>query len=145
MTIQSTLSIIKPDATMRNLTDKINNLFIEQGLKILLQKKVHLTKKQAEQFYLEHKDRSFYDNLVKYMSSGEVIVQVLSGEDSIMKNRKIMGATNPAEAETGTVRALYGESIDRNSVHGSDSTEAAKREIEFFFDAKEISEATKEN
>lgn len=135
---ERTLSIIKPDATARNLSDKINALFTQNGLKVVAQKKIRLTKDQAEQFYAEHSARSFYASLVEYMTSGDVIVQVLEGENAINLNRELMGATNPANAKPGTIRALYAESIDRNSVHGSDSPEAAQREISFFFKSNEL-------
>ncbi|MBF13334.1 MAG: nucleoside-diphosphate kinase [Legionellales bacterium] len=133
MAYEHTLSIIKPDATSRNLIGKIIQLFEGNGLSISACKMLTLTQEQGKEFYIEHKERPFYDDLVSYISSEPVLVQVLSGEDAIAKNRQIMGATNPADAEAGTIRALYAESIDRNSVHGSDSTQSAKREINFFF------------
>lgn len=140
MTIQNTLSIIKPDATRRNLTGKINAKFEENGLKIIAQKRILLTDKTAGQFYEVHKERPFYNDLVKFMTSGPVIVQVLSGEDAVAKNREIMGATNPEEAAVGTIRKEFAESIEANSVHGSDSLENAEKEINFFFAGYEIVE-----
>lgn len=140
MAIQKTLSIIKPDATARNLTGSINSRFEQAGLKIVAQKRMHLTKKQAEQFYDVHKEKVFFNDLCEYMSSGPVVVQVLSGEDAVSLNRKIMGATNPANADIGTIRRDFGESIEHNSVHGSDSIENAQIEISFFFSRLEICE-----
>jgi nucleoside-diphosphate kinase len=137
---QRTLSIIKPDATKRNLTGKINAKFEEAGLKIVAQKRIHLSKKQAEKFYEVHKDRPFFGELVEMMSSGAVIVQVLQGENAVLKNRDIMGATNPKEANDGTIRKEFALSIGENSVHGSDSLENAKKEIAFFFSEIEIYE-----
>ncbi len=140
MAIQRTLSIIKPDATERNLTGSINARFEQAGLKIIAQKRLHLTRAQAEKFYEVHKDKAFYDSLCEYMSSGPVVVQVLSGEDAVAQNRKIMGATNPANAEIGTIRRDFGQSIEHNAVHGSDSPENAQIEISFFFSQLEIVE-----
>lgn len=140
MAIQKTLSIIKPDATARNLTGSINSRFEQAGLKIVAQKRMHLTKKQAEQFYEVHKEKGFFNDLCEYMSSGPVVVQVLCGEDAVSLNRKIMGATNPANADIGTIRRDFGESIEHNSVHGSDSIENAQIEISFFFSRLEICE-----
>ena len=137
---QRTLSIIKPDATNRNLTGKINAKFEEAGLKIVAQKRIHLSKKQAEQFYEVHKERPFFPELVETMSSGAVVVQVLQGENAVLKNREIMGATNPKEALDGTIRKEFALSIGENSVHGSDSLENAKKEIAFFFAEVEICE-----
>jgi nucleoside-diphosphate kinase len=137
--MEYTLSIIKPDATERQLVEEINQLFEDQGLTIIAQKEMHLTTKDAGEFYAEHKARPFYNDLVTYMCSSPVVVQVLAGDDAVRKNREIMGATNPKDAAPGTIRALYAESIDRNSVHGSDSLEAAKREIAFFFSMDELS------
>lgn len=134
-----TFSIIKPDAMERGLEDEINSCFTEKGLEIVSQKKIKLTKSQAEEFYSEHRERPFFNSLVEYMTSHEVLLQVIAGENAISKNREIMGATNPKDADEGTIRAKYGESIDRNSVHGSDSVESAKREISLFFDYSEIS------
>ncbi len=138
MSIQHTLSIIKPDATKRNLTGKINSYFEEAGLRIIAQKRVKLSQEQAEAFYAVHKERPFYASLVEFMTSGPVVVQVLAGENAVLKNREVMGATNPAEADAGTVRKDFAESIEANSVHGSDSLENAKIEIDFFFSAEEI-------
>ena len=138
MSIEQTLSIIKPDATKRNLTGKINSKLEDSGLKIIAQKRILLSKTQAEDFYKVHQERPFYNDLVKFMISGPVVVQVLEGENAVSKNREIMGATNPAEAEPGTIRSEYAESLEANSVHGSDSLENAKIEIDFFFGADEI-------
>lgn len=136
--MQRTLSILKPDATRRNLTGKINDRFESNGLRIVAQKRVKLTEQQAKDFYAEHAARPFYGDLVAFMSSGPVVVQVLEGEDAIAKNREVMGATNPANAAPGTIRKDFAESIDANSVHGSDSETAAAREISFFFKDDEI-------
>ncbi len=133
MTVENTLSIIKPDATRRNLTGAINAKFEQAGLKIVAQKRLRLTKKMAQNFYKVHKDRPFFNELVDFMISGPVIAQVLRGENAVKLNRDIMGATNPKEAEKGTIRNEFAESIEANSVHGSDSVENAKTEIEFFF------------
>ena len=130
---QRTFSIIKPDATKRNLTGKINTIFEDNGLRIVAQRRIKLSKSQAEEFYAIHKERPFYNSLVEFMTSGPVVVQVLEGENAVTKNRELMGATNPAEAEDGTVRKLYAESIEANSVHGSDSIENAANEIKFFY------------
>lgn len=138
MTKQRTLSILKPDATRRNLTGAINHEFESRGLKIIAQKMINLTERQAEVFYEMHQDRPFYRDLVRSMCSGPVVVQVLEGPNAIVHNREIMGATNPKEAAVETIRAKYAESIDANSVHGSDSEEAAAREIAFFFAASEL-------
>ena len=136
--MQKTFSIIKPDAVKRNLIGHINQIIESSDLKILASKKMYLTKKQAEIFYDVHKERPFFSSLVEYMTSGPVQVQVLEGENAVSKYRKIMGATNPAEAENGTIRKLYAESIEANSVHGSDSEENAKIEIGFFFSGSEL-------
>lgn len=133
MATERTLSIIKPDATRRNITGKINAMLEEGGLRIVAQKRLWLTKEQAETFYAVHKERSFYNDLVKFMTSGPVVVQVLEGEDAVTRNREIMGATNPANADEGTIRKLYGESVEANSAHGSDSPENAAIEIAYFF------------
>ena len=125
MALERTLSIIKPDATRRNLTGKINARFEEQGLRIVAQRRVQLTKEQAEGFYDVHRERAFFDELVAFMISGPVVVQVLEGENAVTRNREIMGATNPAEAAPGTLRALYAKSLGENSVHGSDAPETA--------------------
>jgi nucleoside-diphosphate kinase len=138
MATERTLSIIKPDATRRNLTGKINAMFEEAGLTIVAQKRIRLTEDQAKAFYIVHKDRPFYGELVAFMTSGPVVVQVLEGANAISRNREIMGATNPAEAEAGTIRALFAENIEANSVHGSDAPETALREIAFFFAEVEI-------
>ena len=138
MAVERTLSIIKPDATRRNLTGKINARFEEAGLRIVAQRRTHLTQRQAEQFYAVHAERAFYNDLVSFMTSGPVVVQVLEGEDAIAKNREIMGATNPANAEAGTIRRDFAESIEANSVHGSDAPETAATEISFFFAACDI-------
>ena len=136
--MQRTFSIINPDAVKRNLIGHINQMIESSDLKILASKKMYLTKNQAEIFYEVHKERPFFNSLVDYMTSGPVQVQVLEGSDSVAKYRKIMGATNPAEAEEGTIRKLYAESIEANSVHGSDSEENAKIEISFFFSGSEL-------
>lgn len=135
---ERTFSIIKPDATRRNLTGAINAKFEEAGLRIVAQKRVQLSKEQAEGFYEVHKERPFYGELVDFMISGPVVVQVLEGENAVLKNREIMGATNPEDADEGTIRKTFAESIEANSVHGSDSLENAKNEIKFFFNDDEI-------
>ena len=135
---ERTLSILKPDATRRNLTGKINAVFEGAGLRIVAQKRLHLSQAEAEAFYGAHKERGFFKDLVAFMVSGPVVVQVLEGADAIAQNRKLMGATNPANADEGTVRKLFAESIEANSVHGSDSPEAAAQEIAFFFAGTEI-------
>ena len=132
--IEQTLSIVKPDAVERNLENKIKSFFKEKNLKILKSKKVHITKEEAAEFYKVHQTKPFYQKLCNYLSSGPVIVIVLEGEEAVSRNRKIMGATDPLKAKDGTLRKLYGLSIDKNSVHGSDSVENAKIEIGFFFD-----------
>lgn len=138
MARERTLSIIKPDATKRNLTGAINKLFEEGGLRIVAQKRIRLTREQAEKFYEVHKERSFYGELVEFMISEPVVVQVLEGENAVARNREIMGATNPADAAPGTIRKEYALNVGENSVHGSDSLENAKREIAFFFKEEEI-------
>jgi nucleoside-diphosphate kinase len=140
MAIERTLSIIKPDATRRNLTGKINARFEDQGLKIVAQKRLLLTEAQAKSFYGVHADRSFFGDLCAFMTSGPVVVQVLQGEGAVAKNRDIMGATNPANAAAGTIRKDFAESVEANSVHGSDSLDNAKHEIAFFFAETEIVE-----
>ena len=140
MITQKTLSIIKPDATKRNLTGKINSKFENAGMEIIAQKRIKLTKQNAEKFYIIHKDKSFYNDLVSYMISGPVVVQVLKGENAIDLNRKIMGATNPEDAEEGTIRKEFAINIEENSVHGSDSLENANKEISFFFSDCEVFE-----
>jgi nucleoside-diphosphate kinase len=138
MAIQQTFSIIKPDATERNLTGKINAVFEENGLRIVAQKRIRMSRLQAGKFYEVHKERPFYGELVEYMVSAPVVVQVLEGENAVLKNRELMGATNPAQAADGTIRKLFAENIERNSVHGSDSLENAEQEIRFFFSGCEI-------
>ena len=138
MPVERTLSIIKPDATRRNLTGAINERFERAGLRIVAQKRIHMSKDIAGKFYEVHKERPFYNDLVTFMSSGPVVVQVLEGEGAIAKNRDIMGATNPANAAPGTIRKDFAESIEANSVHGSDSPETAAHEIGFFFAGTEI-------
>lgn len=138
MAIQRTLSILKPDATERNLTGAINAMFEEAGFRIVAQKRLQLTEQTAGAFYEVHKERPFYGELVSYMISGPVVVQVLEREDAVAKNRELMGATNPANAAEGTIRKKFAESIERNSVHGSDSEENAATEIKFFFTDAEI-------
>ena len=136
--MQKTFSIIKPDAVKRNLTGHINQIIESSGLRIIASKKMYLTKTQAETFYGVHKERPFFNSLVNYMTSGPVQVQVLEGRDAVSNYRKIMGATNPEQAEEGTIRKLYAESIEANSVHGSDSNENAEIEISFFFSGAEL-------
>ncbi len=136
--MERTLSIIKPDATRRNLTGRINTKFEESGLRIIAQKRVQMTEEQAKAFYDIHKDKPFFDSLVNYMISDPVVVQILEGENAVMKNREIMGATNPSEAKEGTIRKEFAENIEANSIHGSDSLDNAKKEIAFFFSETEI-------
>lgn len=138
MPVQRTFSMIKPDATRRNLTGAINAILEGAGLRIVAQKRIHITKAQAQAFYAVHKDRPFYGELTDMMSSGPTVVQVLEGENAVAKNREIMGATNPAEAAAGTIRKTHALSIGENSVHGSDSAENAAKEIAFFFSESEI-------
>ena len=138
MSIEQTLSIIKPDATKRNLTGKINSKLEDSGLKIIAQKRILLSKTQAEDFYKVHQERPFYNDLVKFMISGPVVVQVLEGENAVSRNREVMGATNPDEADDGTIRKEFALSLEANSVHGSDSLENAKIEISFFFSQIEL-------
>ena len=133
MTTENTLSIIKPDATKRNLTGLINAKFEKAGLRIIAQKRLHMSETMAQRFYEVHKDRPFYNDLVEFMISGPVIIQVLRGENAILLNRTLMGATNPVEADEGTIRKEFAESIEANSVHGSDSSDNAMNEISFFF------------
>ena len=138
MTIQRTLSIIKPDATKRNITGKIITFFEEAGLNIIAQKKIQLTRTQAQEFYAVHSDKPFFQDLVNFMTSGPIIIQVLEGDEAIYRNREIMGATNPEEAKEGTIRKEFALSIEANSVHGSDSEDTAKEEINFFFNDSEL-------
>ena len=138
MAVERTLSIIKPDATARNITGKINAFFEDAGLRIVAQKRVRLTLEEAQGFYAVHKERAFYGELCEYMISGPVVVQVLEGESAITKNREIMGATNPANADEGTIRKAFGQNVQENSVHGSDSPENAAIEISYFFSACEV-------
>lgn len=138
MALERTFSIIKPDATKRNLTGAINAMIEKGGLRIVAQKRIHMTREQAEGFYAVHKERPFFGELVEFMCSGPVVVQVLEGENAVARNREIMGATNPAEAAPGTIRKEHALNIGENSVHGSDSLENAQKEIAFFFTEKEI-------
>lgn len=138
MAIERTLSIIKPDATRRNLTGQINARFEGIDLRVVAQKRIQLTAEMAGQFYAEHAERAFYLDLCEFMTSGPVVVQVLEGENAILRNREVMGATNPTNAEDGTIRKDFGESVEANSVHGSDSSESAAREISFYFSELEI-------
>ena len=131
--VERTLSIIKPDAVERNLVDQIKKIFTTNNLSIKENKKIHITKDEAAEFYQVHQSKPFYNDLCAYLSSGPIVVMILEGENAVMANRKLMGATNPKEAEDNTIRKLYGLSIDKNSVHGSDSIENAKKEINFFF------------
>lgn len=140
MALEYTFSIIKPDATKRNLTGKINSYLEKAGLEIVAQKRIELSRKMAENFYSVHKDRPFFNSLVEFMISGPVIVQVLKGENAVLKNREVMGATNPKDAAEGTIRKDFAQSIEANSVHGSDSLENAKIEIAYFFAGYEILE-----
>ena len=130
--IEQTLSIIKPDAVERNLVEEIKNIFIKNKLNIKESKKIHITKDEAAEFYKVHQSKPFYNDLCAYLSSGPIVVMILEGENAVLANRKLMGATNPKDAEENTIRKLYGISIDKNSVHGSDSIENAKKEIDFF-------------
>jgi len=138
MAVERTLSIIKPDATCRNLTGKINARFEERGLRIIAQKRIKLSRDAAERFYAVHRERPFFRDLVAFMTSGPVVVQVLEGENAVALNRDVMGATDPAKAAPGTIRKDFAQSIEANSVHGSDSPENAKTEVAFFFSAGEI-------
>ena len=138
MATERTFSIIKPDATARNLTGQIIARFEEAGLRIVASKRIHMTREQAEGFYAVHKERPFFNDLVSFMISGPVVVQVLEGDNAIARNREIMGATNPADADAGTIRKDFAESIEANSVHGSDAPETAAEEINFFFTDAEI-------
>ena len=138
MAVTRTFSIIKPDATRRNLTGAVTKMLEDAGLRVVASKRIQMTREQAEGFYAVHKERPFFGELVEFMISGPVVVQVLEGEDAVARNRKVMGATNPADADEGTIRKAYAESIEANSVHGSDSEENAKIEIDFFFNEDEI-------
>ncbi|MEZ5681888.1 MAG: nucleoside-diphosphate kinase [Erythrobacter sp.] len=138
MAVTRTFSIIKPDATRRNLTGAVTKMLEDAGLRVVASKRIHMTREQAEGFYAVHKERPFFGELVDFMISGPVVVQVLEGEDAVKANRDVMGATNPADAAEGTIRKTYAESIEANSVHGSDSEENAKIEIDFFFNEDEI-------
>ncbi|MDY7097545.1 MAG: nucleoside-diphosphate kinase [Pseudomonadota bacterium] len=138
MAVTRTFSIIKPDATRRNLTGAVTAMLEEAGLRVVASKRIHMTKEQAEGFYAVHKERPFFGELVEFMMSEPVVVQVLEGEDAVAKNREVMGATNPAEADEGTIRKTHALSIGENTVHGSDSEENAKIEIDFFFNEDEI-------
>ena len=138
MAVTRTFSIIKPDATRRNLTGAVTRMIEEAGLRVVASKRIRMTREQAEGFYAVHKDRPFYGSLVEFMTSGPVVVQVLEGEDAVRRNREVLGATNPADAAEGTIRKNYAESIEANSVHGSDSDENAAIEIDFFFTPDEI-------
>jgi nucleoside-diphosphate kinase len=138
MATERTFSIIKPDATRRNITGQVIAKLEGAGLRIVAQKRIHMTREQAEGFYAIHKERPFFNDLVAFMTSGPVVVQVLEGENAIAKNREVMGATNPADAAEGTIRKEFAESIEANSVHGSDAPETAAQEIAYFFDESEI-------
>jgi nucleoside-diphosphate kinase len=138
MATERTFSIIKPDATRRNLTGAVTQMLEEAGLRVVASKRIHMTREQAEGFYAVHRERPFFNDLVSFMISGPVVVQVLEGENAVARNREVMGATNPANADEGTIRKVHAESIEANSVHGSDSQENAKIEIEFFFKPEEI-------
>jgi nucleoside-diphosphate kinase len=138
MAVSRTFSIIKPDATRRNLTGAVTKMLEEAGLRVVASKRIQMTREQAEGFYAVHKERPFYGELCDFMTSGPVVVQVLEGEDAVRRNREVMGATNPAQADEGTIRKTLAESIEANSVHGSDSDENAATEIAFFFRPEEI-------
>ena len=138
MAVTRTFSIIKPDATRRNITGKVTTMLEEAGLRVVASKRIHMTKAQAEGFYGVHAERPFFNDLVAFMTSGPVVVQVLEGEDAVALNRKVMGATNPANADAGTIRKELAESIEANTVHGSDSDENAAIEIAFFFKPEEV-------
>ena len=138
MAVTRTFSIIKPDATRRNLTGAVTRMLEEAGLRVVASKRIRMTRDQAEGFYAVHKDRPFFSDLCAFMTSGPVVVQVLEGEDAVKRNREVMGATNPADAAEGTIRKSYAESIEANSVHGSDSDENARTEIDFFIEPDEI-------
>ncbi|WP_027708615.1 nucleoside-diphosphate kinase [Zooshikella ganghwensis] len=143
MSVERTLSIIKPDAVSKNVIGKIFSRFEEAGLKIVATKMLHLSKEQAEGFYAEHKERPFFNDLVAFMTSGPVVVSALEGENAIVKNRELMGATNPQEAAAGTIRAEFASTIDENAVHGSDSETSAAREVAYFFSSDEVCPRTR--
>ena len=138
MAVTRTFSIIKPDATRRNLTGAVTKMIEDAGLRVVASKRIHMIREQAEGFYAVHKERPFFGELVEFMTSGPVVVQVLEGDDAVKRNREVMGATNPADAAEGTIRKTFAESIEANTVHGSDSDENAAIEIEFFFKPEEI-------
>ena len=138
MAVTRTFSIIKPDATRRNLTGAVTKMLEEAGLRVVASKRIHMSKEQAEGFYAVHKERPFFNDLVAFMTSGPVVVQVLEGEDAVKRNRDVMGATNPADAAEGTIRKDFGKSIQENAVHASDSPENAAKEIRFFFSDREL-------
>jgi nucleoside-diphosphate kinase len=138
MAVTRTFSIIKPDATRRNLTGAVTKMLEDSGLRVVASKRIHMTREQAEGFYAVHKERPFFGELCEFMTSGPVVVQVLEGDDAVKRNREVMGATNPADAVEGTIRKVYAESIEANTVHGSDSDENAKIEIDYFFTPEEI-------
>ena len=138
MAVTRTFSIIKPDATRRNITGKVISKLEEGGLRVVASKRIRMSEEQAKSFYAVHEDRPFYGDLVSFMTSGPVVVQVLEGEDAVARNREIMGATNPADADPGTIRKEFAESIEANSVHGSDAEDTAREEIAFFFEEEEI-------
>ena len=138
MATERTFSIIKPDATRRNLTGAVTKMLEDAGLRVIASKRIHMTKEQAEGFYAVHRERPFFADLVRFMISGPVVVQVLEGENAVLRNREVMGATNPANADEGTIRKVHAESIEANSVHGSDSPENAATEIAYFFKPEEI-------
>jgi nucleoside-diphosphate kinase len=138
MATERTFSIIKPDATRRNLTGAVTKMLEDAGLRVVASKRIHMTRDQAEGFYAVHKERPFFNDLVSFMISGPVVVQVLEGENAVARNREVMGATNPAQADEGTIRKVHAESIEANTVHGSDSPENARIEIDFFFTPDEI-------
>ncbi|HWL46213.1 MAG TPA: nucleoside-diphosphate kinase [Sphingomonadaceae bacterium] len=138
MATERTFSIIKPDATRRNLTGAVTKMLEDAGLRVVASRRIHMTRAQAEGFYAVHKERPFFNDLVSFMISGPVVVQVLEGEDAVARNRAVMGATNPANADEGTIRKVHAESIEANTVHGSDSAENAKIEIAYFFTADDI-------
>jgi nucleoside-diphosphate kinase len=138
MATERTFSILKPDATRRNLTGAITAMLEEAGLRVVASRRIHMTREQAEGFYAVHRERSFFNDLVAFMTSGPVVVQVLEGENAVARNREVMGATNPANADEGTIRKTFAESIEANSVHGSDSPDNARIEIDFFFKPEEV-------